>query len=83
MTVLLTLTTAGTDATVFDLYSDIDGFTTAFETDVPVASLTAGYSSALVPDYTNTVRVQATEKCVNFVDIVLENTTTTTTTTIP
>lgn len=83
MTVLLTLTTAGTDTTVFDLYSDIDGFTTAFETDVPVASLTAGYSSALVPDYTNTVRVQATRKCVNFVDIVLENTTITTTTTTP
>ena len=56
-------------------------FPTAFDTDVYVASLTAGYSSALVPDYTNTVRVQATQKCVNFVDIVLENTTTTTTTT--
>jgi hypothetical protein len=80
MTVLLTLTTAGTDTTVFDLYSDIDGFTTAFETDVPVASLTAGYSSALVPDYTNTVRVQAKIRCVNYVDIVLENTTITTTT---
>lgn len=81
MTVLLTLTTAGTDVTVFDLYSDIDGFTTAFETDVTKASLVSGYSSALVPDYTNTVRVQAKEKCVNYVDIVLENTTTTTTTT--
>jgi hypothetical protein len=79
MTVLLTLTTAGTDTTVFDLYSDIDGFTTAFETDVPLVSLTAGYSSALVPDYTNTVRVQAKERCVNYVDIVLENITTTTT----
>jgi len=80
MTVLLTLTTAGTDATVFDLYSDIDGFTTAFETGVSRASLVAGYSSVLVPDYTTTVRIQATEKCVNSVDIVLENTTTTTTT---
>jgi len=80
MTVLLTLTTAGTDATVFDLYSDIDGFTTAFETGVSKVSLVAGYSSALVPDYTTTVRIQATEKCVNSVDIVLENTTTTTTT---
>ena len=83
MTVLLTLTTAGTDTTVFDLYSDIDGFTTAFEIDVTKASLLSGYSSILVPDYTNTVRVQSKENCVNYVDIVLENTTTTTTTTTP
>ena len=83
MTVLLTLTTAGTDTTLFDLYSDIDGFTTAFETDVPLASLVTGYSSALVPDYTNIVRIQAKQKCTNYVDIVLENTTTTTTTTTP
>lgn len=83
MTVLLTLTTAGTDATVFDLYSNLDSFTTAFETGVSRASLVAGYSSALVPDFTTIVRIQATEKCVNFVDIVLESTTTTTTTTPP
>jgi hypothetical protein len=81
MTVLLTLTTAGSDTTVFDLYSDIDGFTTAFETGVSKSSLTSGYSTALCPDYSTIVRVQATEKCVNSVDIVLENTTTTTTTT--
>jgi hypothetical protein len=83
MTVLLTLTTAGTDATVFDLYSDIDGFTIAFETNVSKASLLAGYSTALCPDYTNIVRVQATIKCVNYVDIILSNTTTTTTTVAP
>ena len=80
MTVLLTLTTVGSDNTVFDLYSNIDGFTTAFETGVSKTSLTSGYSTTLCPDYTTTVRIQATEKCVNYVDIVLENTTTTTTT---
>jgi hypothetical protein len=74
MTVLLTLTTAGLDTTIFDLYSDIDGFTTPFETDVTVASLIAGYSSSLVPDYTSVVRIQAKERCVNYVDIILENT---------
>jgi len=78
MTVLITLTVAGLDATIFDLYSDIDGFTTPFETDIPVASLIAGYSSSLVPDYTSVIRIQAKEKCVNYIDIVLENTTTTT-----
>ena len=59
MTVLLTLTIAGADSTVFDLYSNIDGFSTAFETSVPKASLLAGYSSTSVPDYTSTVRVQS------------------------
>tara|TARA_R110001599_G_C11763071_1_gene610474 strand:+ start:39 stop:290 length:252 start_codon:yes stop_codon:yes gene_type:complete len=83
MTVLLTLTIAGADSTVFDLYSNIDGFSTAFETSVPKASLLAGYSSTSVPDYTSTVRVQSTGKCVNYIDIVLESTTTTTTTLIP
>jgi hypothetical protein len=78
MTVEITLTTAGADATLFDLYSDIDGFTTPFEIDVPVASLLAGYSSALVPDFTTIIRVQAKGDCVNYID--LECTTTTTTT---
>ncbi len=83
MTVLLTLTNAGIDTSNFELYSDIDGFTTAFETNVTRASLLAGYTSSLVPDYTNIVRVQSTNKCVNFIDITLLNTTTTTTTTTP
>ncbi len=80
MTVLLTLSTIGTDATEFDLYSDIDGYTTPFEIDVTRASLLAGHTSAFVPDYTNVVRVQSKLKCVNFIDIILSNTTTTTTT---
>ena len=53
------------------------------KTNVTRASLLAGYTSSLVPDYTNTVRVQSTNKCVNFIDITLLNTTTTTTTTTP
>ena len=34
MTVLLTLTTAGSDTGPFNLYSDVDGYISAFETGV-------------------------------------------------
>jgi len=35
------------------------------------AALLAGYSSALVPDYTTIVRVQSTGNCSNSIDITL------------
>lgn len=82
MTVLITLTTAGADSGPFDLYSDLDGYVSAFESGVDKASLLAGYSSALVPDYTTTIRVKSNGVCVNYVDILVESTTTTTSTTI-
>jgi hypothetical protein len=82
MTVLITLIIAGSDSGPFDLYSDLDGYTSAFESGVSKASLLAGYSSALVPDYTTKIRVKSTGICVNYTNIFLESTTTTTTTTI-
>ena len=83
MTVLITLTVAGADSGPFNLYSNLDGFVSAFESGVSKASLLAGYPSALVPDYTTTVRVMSTGDCNNYVDIVLGTTTTTTTITPP
>ena len=71
MTVLITLTVAGTDSGPFNLYSNRDGFVSAFETGVSKAALLAGYSSALVPDFTTTVRVLSTGDCANYIDIVL------------
>jgi hypothetical protein len=71
MTVLITLTVAGADSGPFNLYSNTDGFVSAFETGVSKASLLAGYSSALVPDFTTTVRVLSTGDCANYIDIVL------------
>ena len=82
MTVLITLTVAGADSGPFNLYSNLDGFTAAFESGVSKASLLAGYPSALVPDYTTTIRVKSDGVCVNYIDILLESTTTTTTTVI-
>lgn len=84
ISVLITLTTAGADTGPFNLYSDVDGFTTPFETGVSKAALTVGYLSSLVPDGTGTIRVASdSEFCTNYIDIVINATTTTTTTGVP
>lgn len=85
MIVTITLTTAGADTGPFNLYSDVDGFISAFETGVSKASLLAGYTSSLVPNGTTTIRVMsASALCTNYIDIVIsgECPTTTSTTTI-
>lgn len=82
MTVLITLTTAGADSGPFDLYSDLDGYVSAFESGVDKALLESGYASALVPDYTTTIRVKSNGVCTNYVDIVINSSTTTSSTTL-
>ena len=81
MTVLITLTTIGTDCSLFDIYSNIDGFISAFETDVSKANLSSGFSSANAPDGTTIIRVKSKGVCTNYIDITLSTITTTTTTT--
>ena len=83
MTVLITLTTAGTDTGPFNLYSNVDGYVSAFETGVSKAALLAGYSSALVPNGTTIIRIKSTGTCVNYIDVSVVTTTTTTTTGTP
>jgi hypothetical protein len=79
MTVLITLTTAGTDSGPFSLYSNLDGFVTPFETGISKSALVSGYTSTLVPDFTATVRVKSTGTCTNYVDLTVSGGTTTTT----
>ena len=79
MTVLITLTTTGIDCSLFDIYSNVDGFLSAFETDVSKSSLSAGFSSVNVPDGTTIIRVKAKGVCTNYKDITLPAITTTTT----
>lgn len=81
MTVLITLTLTGTNTGPFDLYSNIDGFITPFESNVDKTLLIGGYSSSFVPDYTTIVRIKSIGNCLNYIDINLEEITTTTTTT--
>ena len=80
-TVLITLTLAGTDVGPFDLYSDADGYTSAFEIGVSRAALVAGYTSNLVPDLATTIKAQSYGTCDNSLILVIENGTTTTTST--
>lgn len=72
MTVLITLTTAGADTGNFNLYSNIDGYVSAFETGVAKVDLEAGYISYLVPAGTTTVRVKSDATCKNYIDILIE-----------
>lgn len=83
MIVTITLTVAGSETGPFNLYSDVDGYTAAFETGVAKASLLAGYTSILVPNGTTIIRVMSDNPplCTNFIDIPIVPCTTTTTTT--
>lgn len=85
MDVLITLTTAGADTGPFNLYSNVDSYTTAFETGVAKSALVAGYLSTVVPASTTYVRVKSTGRCTNYIDIFVVGsaTTTTTTTNVP
>ena len=79
---LITLTTAGTGTGPFDLYSNVNGYSTPFETNVPKNSLVAGYTSTSVLAGTTIIRVQSTSAgCPNYVDISVVGITTSTTTT--
>jgi hypothetical protein len=79
MTVLITLTIAGSDTGPFDLYSDVDGFVIPFEINVPKASLVSGYTSSLVPNGAILIRVKSQSACTNYIDLIIGTTTTTTT----
>lgn len=79
MTVIITLTTSGADTGPFNLFSDADGYTSAFALGISKAELLIGYPSDLVPDGTTTIRVQSVNSlCTNFIDLLTGITTTTT-----
>ena len=85
MTVTITLTVAGADTGPFNLYSDVDGYVSPFETGVLKTALTSGYTSSLVPDGTTIIKILSTGICTNFVyvDVVPITTTSTSTTASP
>lgn len=85
MNILITLTSAGTNTGPFNLYSNVDSYTTAFETNISKGILVAGYTTTIAPTGTTSVRVLSMGTCSNYVDIpvVVPSTTTTTTTATP
>ena len=84
MTVLIQLTSAGTDSGPFNLYSDADGYTVAFASSIAKSVLLAGYTSVVVPAGTTIIRVMSIGTCTNYTDITIQIPgTTTTTTSVP
>ncbi len=64
MTVTITLTLAGSDTGPFNLYSDVDGYTSAFQTNVPKGDfLGGGLTTGTVPDGTTEILVRSTGAC--------------------
>lgn len=62
MTILITLTLAGTDTGPFDIYSNTNGFATPAITGVSRAALVSGYTATL-PDGTTEVLVKSIGLC--------------------
>lgn len=81
MTVTITLTLAGSDTGPFDLYSDADGYTTAFETNISKSSLVAGFTTSAVPVDTTNILAKSTGVCDRDLYLTVEGAPTTTTTT--
>lgn len=80
MIVNIILTTAGVNTGPFNLYSDVDGFVSAFETGIDKDDLTSGYISNFVPPNTSIIKVKSNGACLSFTNITVNRTTTTTTT---
>lgn len=57
MNLYITLTTAGVDTGPFNIYSNVDGYLSAFETNISRATLLAGFSSSNAPEGTTEIKV--------------------------
>jgi hypothetical protein len=80
MIALITLVIpVGGSAGPFDLYSDANGYTIPFATNISAAVLQAGYTSNVVPNGTTIIRVTSVGICTNSVDTPINLITTTTT----
>tara|TARA_R110002167_G_scaffold120236_4_gene298011 strand:+ start:1421 stop:1747 length:327 start_codon:yes stop_codon:yes gene_type:complete len=82
MTAIIQFQNIGVDADNFLIYSNVDNYTSAFETNVSRQSLINGFVSDQVPNGTTIIKVlSTTDKCKNEIFINLEIPTTTTTST--
>lgn len=81
MTGIIQITTIGTDADNFLLFSDVDNYLSAFETNVSRQDLINGFPSDNIPNGTTIIRaISTTVLCDVSIDIPLPATTTTTST---
>jgi hypothetical protein len=80
MTVLITLTTAGSNTGPFDLYSDANGFSTIITSGISRAQLLAGYEATL-PTGTTEVLLRSAGPCNSDLYLTVAGAPSTTTTT--
>lgn len=71
--VIITLNTLGSEAGPFDLFSDVDNFTTAFETNIPASSFVLPYFTPNVPNGTTQIKVKSDGECVNSILLNVQN----------
>lgn len=83
MNVFIKLTYTSSNTGPFDLYSNVDGYVTPFETNIPKTSLVNGYISTVVPNSTTSIRIKSEGDCEGYatIDVVQPTTSTTTSTT--
>lgn len=83
MTGIIQILNIGINADNFLLYSDVDNYLSAFETNVSRHSLIDGFPTDQIPNGTQIVRALSTTKeCPVQIDIIVPPQTTTTTTTV-
>lgn len=70
--------TGGLDATLFDIYSDADGYTTPIASGISRTTLEAVYE-ILVPDEATIIKLTSTQGCTNSIFLNIGNLPTTTT----
>lgn len=80
MQVAIQLTLSGSDTGPFDLYSNVDGYTTAILTGLDRVTLVNGYTAAM-PDGTTEILLRSTGPCQRDLYLVITGAPTTTTTT--
>lgn len=79
MNVLITLTNPGVDTGPFNIYTNVDNYTTAVGTNIAKATLVSGYNATVSPTAT-TVKVESTGTCTTAIFLTIIQPTTTTTT---
>lgn len=82
MFAVITLSNLGPDAVgPYDLYSDVDGYVSAFESNVTQAELVAGFATSNVPEFTTIIRVKTGNSILSVCSFSVDTSITTTTTT--
>ena len=73
MTGTIIVTTIGLDTGPFNIYSNLDGYLTAFDVNISRAQLLAGYTTSNIPDGTTKIKVQSyQEPCYLYIEIDLD-----------